>query len=84
MDEPNRSVKLRGRVQTIIPPVAGSKPELVQILLSGCEELYREIRFENKLQDGSGSPLCVKVGAKVEITIEVEASGLMPQRVAVL
>jgi hypothetical protein len=74
MGEANHRIKLKGRVKQIIPPVAGFKPELVEIQLQGCEELYRDIRFENKLQDGSGSALCVTEGAEVEITVEVEAS----------
>jgi predicted DNA-binding antitoxin AbrB/MazE fold protein len=49
-----------------------SEPEKVQIAVHGAEELYREIRVENTLQDANGKPVSLKKGAEVEVTIAAE------------
>jgi hypothetical protein len=65
------SVTLPGTVEKIIPPIAPALPEKAQIRVDGAEDLYQEIRIENKLQDEAGNPVALKKGAEVEVTIEV-------------
>jgi hypothetical protein len=49
------SVTLPGTVEKIIPPIAPALPEKAQIRVDGAEDLYQEIRIENKLQDEAGN-----------------------------
>ncbi len=74
------AVTLPGVVEKIIPPVHPSLPEKAQISVEGAEELYREIRVENTLQDGAGNPVGLKEGAEVEITIEAESDATTPKK----
>ena len=50
-DKPN--ITPPGKVEKIIPPI-GNEPEKAQITLEGADDLYREVRIENALQDGDG------------------------------
>lgn len=65
------SVTLRGRVDKTIPSLGNSTSDAVQIVLEGAEDLYREIRIPNHLQDGNGGVVALQRGAQVEITIQV-------------
>jgi hypothetical protein len=71
---PDEKVKLTlpGTVEKIIPPLVPDEPEKAQIAVHGAEELYREIRVENTLQDEAGNPVSLKKGAEVEVTIAAE------------
>ncbi len=73
------AVTLPGVVEKIIPPVHPSLPEKAQIFVEGAEELYREIRVENTLQDAEGNPVGLKEGAEVEITIEAGPEAITPK-----
>jgi hypothetical protein len=64
---------LPGTVEKIIPPVAPDQPEKAQIAVEGAEELYREIRVENVLQDEAGNSVALKKDAEVEVTIKADA-----------
>lgn len=66
------AVTLPGTVEKIIPPIIPSEPEKAQIAVEGAEDLYKEIRVENTLQDESGNEVALKKGAKVEVTIKAE------------
>jgi hypothetical protein len=72
------AVTLPGTVEKIIPPIAPGEPEKAQIAVEGAEELYREIRVENTLQDGAGNPVKLKKGADVEVTIEADKEATKP------
>jgi hypothetical protein len=74
------AVTLPGTVEKIIPPVDPSEPERAQIAVEGAEELYREIRVENTLQDEAGKPVRLKQGADVEITIAAEPEATQPKQ----
>jgi hypothetical protein len=74
------AVTLPGVVEKIIPPAHPSLPEKAQISVEGAEELYREIRVENTLQDGEGNPVVLKEGAEVEITIEADPDATIPKK----
>jgi hypothetical protein len=74
------TVTLPGIVEKIIPPVAPDIPEKAQISVGGAEELYREIRIENTLEDEAGNPVSLKKGAEVEVTIEAETQATTPKK----
>ena len=74
------AVKLPGTVEKIIPPLRPSVPEKAQIAVEGAEELYREIRVENTLQDADGNDVRLKPGAHVEVTIEADPAATTPKK----
>ena len=66
-DAPEKpSVTLPGKVEKIIPGVVSTMPDKAQIAIEGAEDLYKEIRVENTLQDEDGKPVCLKPGAEYE------------------
>lgn len=74
------SITLPGTVEKIIASVHPSQPEKAQIGIEGADDLYREIRVENTLQDETGKPVALKPGAQVDITIEAHASATTPKK----
>jgi hypothetical protein len=73
------TVTLPGTVEKIIPPIVPSEPEKAQIAVHGAEDLYREIRVDNTLQDEDGNPVSLKKGAEVEVTIAAEPKDVKPK-----
>ena len=51
------NVTLPGTVEKIIPAIGNQVPEKAQIQLEGADELYREIRIDNTLEDADGNPV---------------------------
>ena len=47
-------VALPGKVEKIIPAAHPAEPEKAQIHVEGAEDLYREIRIDNVLQNDKG------------------------------
>ncbi len=78
VDKP--TVTLPGTVEKIISPLDPSEPEKAQIAVEGADDLYREIRVENTLQDAAGNPVSLKDGAEVNVTIEAESEATTPKR----
>jgi hypothetical protein len=74
------TVTLPGTVEKIIPPIGPREPEKAQIAMEGAEQLYREIRIDNTLQDEAGNPVSLKEGADVEVTIEAEPEATTPKK----
>lgn len=75
------NVRLPGTVEKIIPPPDPSEPEKAQINIEeGADPLYREIRIENALTDARGKEVKLKKGAKVEVTVEANPSGILPKQ----
>ena len=74
------SVTLPGTVEKIIPPTHPSQPEKAQIGVEGADDLYRELRVENTLQDENGRPVALKPGAKVDVTIEADFDATHPKQ----
>ena len=74
------TVTLAGTVEKIIPPVVSDEPEKAQIAIEGADELYKELRVENTLQDKSGNEVSLKEGAKVEVTIEAKPDATKPKK----
>jgi hypothetical protein len=73
------AVTLPGTVEKIIPPIPPNEPEKAQISVEGAEDLYKEIRVENTLQDESGNEVALKKGAKVDLTIEAGPEATKPK-----
>jgi CheY-like chemotaxis protein len=72
------AITLPATVEKIIPPITPAQSEKAQIVVEGAEELYREIRVENTLQDEAGNPVHLKEGAQVEVTIEAGLEATEP------
>jgi hypothetical protein len=73
------NVTLPGTVEKIIPAIGNQVPEKAQIQLDGADELYREIRIENTLEDADGNPVSLKKGADVDVTIEAHPDDTKPK-----
>ena len=69
---------LPGTVEKIIPSPYKDEPEKAQIAVEGAEDLYKEIRIENKLTDENGQEVRLKPGAEVEITLEADPEATVP------
>ncbi len=67
-------VTLPGKVEKIIPSANPAEPEKAQINVEGAEDLYREIRIDNVLQNEKGETVRLKQGADVEVTVEADPS----------
>jgi hypothetical protein len=74
------TVTLPGTVEKIIPSIHPGDPEKAQITVEGAEDLYREIRVENTLQDAAGQPVKLKKGAEVDVTIEAHPTDTVPKQ----
>lgn len=79
-NEEKPSVTLPGTVEKIIPPVTNVEPEKAQIAVEGADELYKEIRVENSLQDEKGNEVELKLGAEVEVTIAADKVATKPKK----
>jgi hypothetical protein len=78
--EPDKAtVTLPGTVEKIIPAVGNMVPEQAQINIEGAEDLYREVRIENTLQDAGGNEVSLKKGADVEVTIKADPDSVKPK-----
>jgi hypothetical protein len=73
------SVTLPGTVEKIIAPLDPTEPEKAQINIEEADPLYKEIRIENALTDENGREVKLKRGAKVEVTVEANQSGIVPK-----
>jgi hypothetical protein len=63
-------VTLTGVVQKIINPLGAKEPEKAEIAIQGADDLYKEIRIENTLENAAGEKLRLKRGAEVDVHIE--------------
>jgi len=66
------NVTLPGTVEKIIPAIGDHIPEKAEIKIEGADDLYREVRIENKMIDADGNPVKLKKGAEVDVTIEAD------------
>jgi hypothetical protein len=73
------TVTLPGTVEKIIPAVGNLVPEQAQINIEGAEDLYREVRIENTLQDADGNEVSLKKDADVEVTISADPDSVKPK-----
>lgn len=79
MSEKNRTRK-HGIVQKVIKPLHPSVPEKAQIEIEGADDLYKEIRIENTLEDEKGQKMKLKEHAKVEVVIEADPDATTPKK----
>lgn len=69
---------MKKKIKTTKPGVVrkiikyGNEPEKAEIAIPAADQLYREIRIENKLEDEEGKEAKLKPGTPVEVTIEAE------------
>ena len=63
---------LPGKVDKIIKPYTRNEPEKAQISLHDGDDLYREIRIENRLTDEHGNEVKLKENAPVDVTVEAD------------
>ena len=68
------SVTLPGTVEKVIKSPHKGVPEKAEIAVDGADDLYREIRIENKLTDEDGNEVKLKEGSTVEVTVEAEST----------
>ncbi|HEV2305069.1 MAG TPA: hypothetical protein VGR93_06090 [Candidatus Acidoferrales bacterium] len=68
-----------GTVQKVIKPLYSQAPEKAEIAIEDADHLYREIRIENTLEDGSGKKVKLKEGAPVDVTVEADAKDTVPK-----
>ena len=76
-ERPN--VILPGKVEKIIESPHPDIPEKAQIAVEQADELYREIRIENTLEDRNGNKVGLKEGADVEVTVEADQEATIPK-----
>ena len=69
------TVTLPGTVEKVIKSTNPKEPDKAQIAVEGADELYREIRIDNALQDEKGEKVALKVGTEVEVTVEAPTDG---------
>jgi hypothetical protein len=51
----------------------------VQISVKDGDDLYKEIRIENALQDEDGNEVALKEGAEVDVTVEADKKDTTPK-----
>jgi hypothetical protein len=72
------SITLPGTVEKVIPSPHPSIPEKAQISIDAADDLYKEIRIENRLINEDGKEVKLKVGAEVEVTVAAPAEETVP------
>jgi hypothetical protein len=75
-DSEKPTVTLPAVVEKIVQSVDPSEPEKAQIAILGADDLYKEIRIENTLEDADGEKVKLKPGAVVDVTIEAPANAV--------
>ena len=73
------SVTLPGTVEKVIKSPDPSEPDKAQIVVEGADELYREIRIDNTLQNEKGEEVALKPGTEVDVTVEAPADATTPK-----
>ena len=68
-----------GIVEKIINSPIPHQPEKAQIAVEGADDLYREIRIENTLEDENGKTVKLKPGAHVVVTVEADSKDTQPR-----
>lgn len=66
--------RMRGKVQKVIKPAAPDDSEKAEIHIDEAEDLYREVRVENVLENDKGEKVALKPGAEVDVIVEADSS----------
>jgi hypothetical protein len=72
--------KKPGRVKKVIQPPHPDIPEKAEISVEGADDLYKEIRIENTLQDDRGNEVKLKEGAQVDVIVEADSDATVPKK----
>ena len=64
--------KLVAKVGKIIKSHYPAEPEKAELRVEQADQLYREIRIENRLMDENGNEARLKEGAEVDVQIEAD------------
>jgi hypothetical protein len=67
------------KVKKIIASPHPEIPEKAEISIQDCDDLYRELRIDNSLTEGTGNEVKLKPGAEVEVTIEADKKDTTPK-----
>ena len=70
--------KKPGTVRKVIKPIVPGEPEKAEIEIHGADDLYKEVRIENKLEDSKGKKVKLKPNVPVEVTIEADEKDTAP------
>ena len=62
----------------LVSPVPG-EPEKAEIEVHDADDLYKELRIENALQDSKGKKVKFKKDAEVDLTIEADEKDTTPK-----
>jgi predicted DNA-binding antitoxin AbrB/MazE fold protein len=76
LGDENPAITLPGVVEKIVKPINPNEPEKAQISIQGADDLYKEIRVENTLENAAGEKVRLKPGAEVDVTIEAPAESV--------
>src|SRR5262245_39889684 len=71
-------VKKPATVRKVIKPIAPGLPEKAEIAVHDADDLYKEIRIENALEDSKGVKVKLKPGADVEVIVEADVKDTIP------
>ena len=69
-----------GKVQKILKGPYRGAPEKAEIAVEGADELYKEIRIENRLEDENGNNVKLKPGAEVEVAVEAAPEATVAEK----
>jgi hypothetical protein len=67
-----------GTVKKIIKPLDPRLPEKAEVEVHEADELYKEIRIDNELEDEHGKKVKLKKDAPVDITVEADPDATTP------
>lgn len=70
--------KKPGTVRKVIKPIDPSEPEKAEIEVHEADDLYKEIRIENKLVDSKGKKVKMKPSTPVDVTVEADEKDTVP------
>jgi hypothetical protein len=71
--------KKPGTVRKVFKPIVPGEPEKAEIEVHGANELYKEIRIENKQVDSEGKKVKLKPNAPVDVTVEADEKDTAPE-----
>lgn len=68
-----------GIVEKIIKPLYPGDPEKAQISVQGADDLYKDIRIDNTLEDAKGNKVKLKEHAEVNVVVEADLQDTVPK-----
>lgn len=74
----NPQTTKQGHVRKVIPPLFPGDPEKVEIVVHEADNLFREVRIENRLEDAEGNKVKLKQSAEVDVTVEASEKDTTP------